>query len=281
MAQAKQGGKAAGRMAVPQFWRDAALPFIEARQITDGSKVCYGKHTHETFSIGVITGGHSSYLNGNTRRDIGQGAVVVMNPGEVHACNPLRDAAWSYRMLYLDVAWLQDLQCQLGFNPNADLHAFHCTLSHDPQLYAAFNRFYAELTAPALSVLHKHSAAVMFFTQAQQWLHPAPLPLREVNDKLARAAALISEQCTDHLTLAQICDAAELSASYLIRAFKKRYGMTPHAFLLDRRIRFARDLLRRDAPLAEVALASGFADQAHFQRVFKQLSAATPGQYRG
>ncbi len=49
--------------------------------------------------------------------------------------------------------------------------------------------------------------------------------------------------------------------------------MTPHAYLLDQRI-------RQGQPLAEVALASGFADQAHFQRQFKRRVAATPGQYR-
>ncbi|MBP6793379.1 MAG: AraC family transcriptional regulator, partial [Aeromonas sp.] len=42
----------------------------------------------------------------------------------------------------------------------------------------------------------------------------------------------------------------------------------------------ARTLLRQGQPLAEVALASGFADQAHFQRQFKRRVAATPGQYR-
>ena len=56
--------------------------------------------------------------------------------------------------------------------------------------------------------------------------------------------------------------------------------MTPHAYLLDQRIRHARTLLRQGQPLAEVALASGFADQAHFQRQFKRRVAATPGQYK-
>ena len=56
--------------------------------------------------------------------------------------------------------------------------------------------------------------------------------------------------------------------------------MTPHAYLLNCRIQHARRLLRGRQPLAEVAHASGFADQAHFQRVFKRLTAVTPGHYR-
>jgi AraC-like DNA-binding protein len=57
--------------------------------------------------------------------------------------------------------------------------------------------------------------------------------------------------------------------------------MTPHAFLVNRRIQFARDQLRNGKLIADVALEAGFADQAHFQRAFKQHLAATPGQYRG
>ena len=103
---------------------------------------------------------------------------------------------------------------------------------------------------------------------------------REANRKLARAADYISDNCALALTLEDICGASDLSASYLIRAFKKRYGMTPHVYLLNRRIQLARGLLRKGAAIADVALQTGFADQAHFQRIFKQFAAATPGQYR-
>jgi AraC-like DNA-binding protein len=105
--------------------------------------------------------------------------------------------------------------------------------------------------------------------------------LREPNFKLERAADFIREHCTEVLNLDDICAAAQLSPSYLIRAFKQHYGMTPHAFLVNQRIQFARERLRSGELIADVALEAGFADQAHFQRAFKQHLAATPGQYRG
>jgi AraC-like DNA-binding protein len=55
--------------------------------------------------------------------------------------------------------------------------------------------------------------------------------------------------------------------------------MTPHEYLLDRRIRRGKALLRSGQSIAQVAQTLGFADQAHFQRTFKRLVAATPGQY--
>lgn len=131
------------------------------------------------------------------------------------------------------------------------------------------------------STLQKHSGAVAFFTEVQIRLNPAQVMLDEPNSKLERAAEYIREHCTQALKLEDICMAAELSASYLIRAFKQQYGMTPHAYLVNRRIQFARQQLRQGRLIADVALDAGFADQAHFQRVFKQHLAATPGQYRG
>jgi hypothetical protein len=108
-ASAVNHARAKGASA-PRFWRSDALPFIEARSIDDGRKVCYAKHSHETFSIGAVTGGRSVYLNRHAREWIGAGAVVMMNPDDVHACNPVAGESWSYRMLHVDVAWFTKLQ---------------------------------------------------------------------------------------------------------------------------------------------------------------------------
>ena len=281
MNDASRGNPALKTAAVSRFWRDDRLPFIEAREVHDGRKVCYARHFHETFSIGVITGGRSTYLNQAARRQVGAGAVVVMNPGDVHACNPIDDQPWSYRMLYVDTRWLASLQHEVGLNANQGYHPFASSLTTSPGLYAAFNRFYDVLTAHEAESLRKHSAAVTFFGQLQQCLNPSAPPPRQALPRIERAADFISDNCTRPLKLDDICQVAELSASYLIRAFKKRYGMTPHAYLVNRRVQFARAQLKRGHRIADVAHEAGFADQAHFQRAFKQLLAATPGQYQG
>jgi AraC-like DNA-binding protein len=267
--------------AAPTFWRDDALPFIEARSIEDGARVCYDKHAHETFSIGSITGGQSTYVNGKARQRVGQGAVVVMNPNEVHACNPLDGLPWSYRMLYVDAAWLTRLQHELGFSHNLDFQPFSTLVSADPALYAGLNRMYATLTDAHAEPLQKESTALAFFAAVHERLNPAPAPAREAEHRLARAAEYIDDNYTRSLKLADICAAAALSESYLIRAFKARYGMTPHAYLINRRIQYSRAQLRRGRAIADIALEAGFSDQAHLQRVFKRMVAATPAQYQG
>jgi AraC-like DNA-binding protein len=265
----------------PRFWRDAALPFIEARSIADGRLACYSRHSHEQFSIGVITARQSTYVHEQAQYRVAAGTVVLMNPGVVHACNPIDDQPWSYRMLYVDTPWLTALQHELGFSPDQDYRPFAQPYSDDPALFAGLNQLYEVLVDEQADTLHKHSTALSFFSDLQQRLNPAATAPRHSNAKLQQAARFIREHCTQALSLDTICHACGLSPSYLIRAFKQQYGMTPHAFLVDQRVQFARARLRQGQAIAEVALEAGFADQAHFQRAFKQHLAATPGQYRG
>ena len=266
--------------ATPTFWRDPAVPFLEARAIEDGRNVCYARHAHETFSIGLITGGASEYLNSGKRQHIRAGSVVLMNPGDVHACNPLGDEPWAYRMFYVDCAWLGRLQQDLDGGGSAAFRPYAATVSEDPTLYAGLAALYDTCVHPHLDPLARHAAAIAFFTSLHETLRPMAAMPAPVDDPLSRAADYIAEHCMRALKLDEICAAAGLSPSHLIRSFKARYGMTPHAWLVNCRIQLCRRRLRQGEPIADVALAAGFADQAHLQRAFKLHVAATPGQYR-
>jgi AraC-like DNA-binding protein len=258
------------------FWHDPALPFIEARAVQDGRHVCYDKHSHPHFSIGAITGGHSHYLNKRSRQEVGPGSLVLMNPEEVHACNPIADQPWSYLMFYLDTDWLRSQQEEAGLG-NA-FRPFDMTASRDPLLYQGLLHLHHPLVQGP-DPLAREVACHLFSRQLLARLTPASWDDRPPQH-LQRAAELMQDDSTSPLSLAELSAVAGLTPSHFVRAFSHHYGMTPHAYLLDRRIRHARTLLRQGQPLVEVALASGFADQAHFQRQFKRRVAATPGQYR-
>lgn len=253
------------------FWRDPALPFIEARRVADGRSLHYGRHWHETHSIGVITGGRSTYVNGAHAEVVEQGAVVVVNPGDVHGCNPVGDAPWAYVMFYLDLAWLDRVQARL--RGDADT-AFR------PYDLDAGVRLFGMLADGQGSVAEREAAVVDFVALVDRELAPGRIEDAAVTPKVERVAHYIDAHFAHALPLRDLCNAAQLSGSYLIRAFKRRYGVAPHEYQTNRRIQYAKARLRDGAPIAQVALDVGFADQAHFQRVFKRMTAATPGQYR-
>ncbi|WP_262113998.1 AraC family transcriptional regulator [Aeromonas sp. Marseille-Q5825] len=258
------------------FWHDPALPFIEARAVQDGRHVCYDKHSHAHFSIGAITGGHSHYLNQRSLQEVGPGSLVLMNPEEVHACNPIADQPWSYLMFYLDTDWLRSQQEEAGLG--SEFRPFDMTASRDPLLYQGLQHLHHQLVK-APDPLAREVACHLFSRQLLARLTPARWDDRPPQH-LQRAAELMQDDSASPLSLSQLSAVAGLTPSHFVRAFSHHYGMTPHAYLLDRRIRHARTLLKQGQPLAEVALASGFADQAHFQRQFKRRVATTPGQYR-
>jgi AraC-like DNA-binding protein len=278
------------------FWRDDALPFIEARSVQDGRGVCYAPHSHATFSIGAILDGRCTYTNRDKHEQVGAGTIVLMNPGDVHACNSIRDEPWAYRMLYWDTAWVTRVQQEISRGDDG-FQRFAVTATRNVRLFRALNRLYETLVDPQADHLQKHESAFNFMSDVQRTLGRSAsaagvhgrlpqvttaqerLSIRS-HARVARAAEFIRQNCTRPLKLTEICSVAELSASYLIRAFKAEYGMSPHAYLINCRIEFSRQQLRRGRPLAEVAVAAGFCDQAHLQRSFKKFVAVTPGQYQ-
>lgn len=264
--------------AYSSFWRDSSLPFIESRSVADGRHVCYARHSHETFSVGLIDSGVSTYINGLSHCIIEAGTLVLMNPGDVHACNPIQNQPWAYRMLYVEADWLSGLQDELGLD-GSGFRRFTPTLTHDAQLQSGFRCFHALLIDEDVEPLYKHGAAVEFFTALHQRLGLGSVT-SVGHSTLQRAANFISDNYQRSLKLDEISQTAGVSPSSLIRSFKKHFGITPHAYLTNRRVQFARAELRRGRPIADVALAAGFADQAHLQRAFKQLLATTPGHYR-
>ena len=266
--------------ATPKFWRDAQLPFIEARAIADGRKVCYARHSHEIFSIGAITSGCCTYLHEKTSHSISAGTVVLMNPGDVHACNPVEDQLWSYVMLYVDAQWLAGIQQGFTEETGGMFQPIASTHTQSTALFHGLTGLYAQLVSPHLEVLAKHEAAILFFTAMQQALGSSVALRKPVNVRVERAAEYIDEHFLRTIRLQDICTAASLSEAYLIRAFEQHYHMTPHAYLINRRIQHAQAQLREGALIADIAQQTGFADQAHFQRVFKKYLAATPGQYK-
>jgi len=99
--------------------------------------------------------------------------------------------------------------------------------------------------------------------------------------QLRRATELLAAHLGGDISLAELASECGLSRSHFARAFKQSTGTAPHRWLIERKIERAKNLLTRSRlPMAEVAIASGFADQSHFTRVFAGLVGASPGAWR-
>ena len=98
---------------------------------------------------------------------------------------------------------------------------------------------------------------------------------------IGRAKELIDEQFSENLSLAQIARSLGAHPVYLAASFKRYYRCGIGEYRRRRRVEFAcHKLSASKDSLVEIALESGFSNQSHFSRVFKQTTGMSPAQYR-
>jgi AraC-like DNA-binding protein len=102
----------------------------------------------------------------------------------------------------------------------------------------------------------------------------APATLRRIRE-------YVDTHLDQKIDLESLAAKAELSLYHFARTFKQSEGITPHAFILERRLAKARELLTQtELPLVQVAFSAGFVDQSHLARHFHQVVGVSPAQFR-
>ena len=100
-----------------------------------------------------------------------------------------------------------------------------------------------------------------------------------VSAPLAQVLAYIEHNACQPLRLEQLASIACLSVCRFIRVFHRQFGLPPHRYICHVRIERVKALLRAGVAPAVVAGETGFYDQSHLSRHFKNVCGMTPGQY--
>jgi len=134
----------------------------------------------------------------------------------------------------------------------------------------AVDRMYGEALSTALAVhlLRKYSAAVL--EPKRQY---GGLP----REKLVRAVEYIQDQLDTDLTVSGIAQAVGLSPYHFTRLFKESTGQSPYRYVVEARVRKAKELLTTGKfTISEAAYRVGFVDQSHLTRHFKRIFGLPP-----
>jgi AraC-like DNA-binding protein len=107
-----------------------------------------------------------------------------------------------------------------------------------------------------------------------------PLPARGSTAGVTRALRRLNEVPATALSLGELAALSGVSRFHLLRSFAREVGTTPHAYLVQQRVRKAKRLLRAGGAPADAAAATGFADQSHMTRAFVRQLGVTPARYR-
>lgn len=223
----------------------------------------FAAHSHQHYVIGRVEAGERELdLNGERVRIV-PGDLVAFNPGDVHGCRHASDEPFAYDSVTVAAEVLDG--ARLRFPEGADAEAQR---AFDDLLGAVERDGGAEVLEQVLLLASCLGAGD----------EPPAAPSAHEESALRVFAHLRGHLAEPH-SIAELAALEGVSEYALIRAYRKRFAITPLQHLMSLRVECACELLSEGTAPADVAVETGFADQAHLTRVFKQRMGMTPAAY--
>lgn len=130
-------------------------------------------------------------------------------------------------------------------------------------------------------VEYKNQTSQLFF-KLIQFLADNKQEENQATSAIEQIRLYINFHITENVKLSDIAKNFSFTTEHIIRIFKKTYGITPHQYILQSKIRLAMIMLKTtDIGINEIADKLGFSDSHHFSSQFKKLVGYKPSQYRG
>ena len=232
-------------------------------------------HWHEEWAIGLIVDGIESFEYQGATHRAGSQQVILMDAGEIHTGDSYDERGFAFQMLYVPASSFHEVA---GTASPASLH-FSASVMEDPVITKALCAFHRAQAVKA-GGLQAESGLIeslsLVLQRASSW------KVREESRPpaaLGRARDLLHAHIFEDISLDSLAEVTGASKFHLLRAFRKQFGLTPHAYQVQQRVFHAKHLLTLGWPIAEIALRCGFADQSHLSRTFRSYVGVSPGQY--
>jgi AraC-like DNA-binding protein len=235
----------------------------------------FPRHTHDEYGIGVMLSGAQRSWSGIGPVESLPGHVITVNPGELHDGHPIDGAVRCWRIIYLDPKALArhlmpDAPREIEFvSPNL----------RDPRLgrwvTLLFDRISAGVARLGVEEIVTH---VVQRLSATPTVRPE-CDRRKYSTLVRKARERIDDDPSRSISLTELAALSGSSRYQIVRAFARELGVTPYAYVIQRRVQLARQLLLQGETLAATAQRAGFADQSHLTRAFARQLGISPGRY--
>ncbi|HUE91746.1 AraC family transcriptional regulator [Pseudomonas sp.] len=252
----------------------AWLPGVELFH-ADFSGQAFARHSHDAFAIGAILQGVGGYQCRGARHALPAGTLSLMNPQEAHN-GYAESERLVYRMLYVEEGRLPHLlgrkRLPRGF---AELNPLD-----DGAVALGLARLAAAFEQADVLALESELLVLLERVFLRHGGLPAAQAARRDGGVILALRDYLEAHYAEAVSLEQLGQQLQRHPRHLIEAFRRVYGVPPHTYLLQRRVREAKRRLLAGEAVVAVALDLGFYDQAHFSTTFKRFTGVSPGLFR-
>jgi AraC-like DNA-binding protein len=197
--------------------------------------------------------------------------ILIFNPYQVHVTKNDDINTQDYYTLHLQQDWISKIKQNIYFDLN---------IIDDEIYYKEF----LNLCEFLLNSNSNNSEALIYeFFNKFVLKYSSKLNNNSINNHLLEdVKSYILDNIKEQITLDDIANNIGYNKEYIIRIFKNEFGLTPHAFLMNEKVNYAKKLLDKNDKLSicDIAVDIGFYDQSHFTKLFKKSFATTPKKYK-
>jgi AraC-like DNA-binding protein len=236
----------------------------------------FDPHRHDTYAIGHTVHGVQAFRYRGAARMSLPGQVFVLHPDETHDGRAGTQDGFGYRILYVEPRIIRDALSET----HGALPFVRDVVSNDPALARAILPALEDIESPLEDLQRDQIVQGLgaALAAADTSMARPRSPARHWR-AVARARECLDANVRQGVKSSELETLTGLSRYDLARQFRACLGTSPYRYLVMRRLDRARALISRGKPLAEAALASGFADQSHLTRHFKRAFGVSPGAW--
>lgn len=230
----------------------------------DYNNFSFEKHIHEEYTITLIERGNmGAFLRGFNHK-FDKSSIITINPDEVHSCGILSKEGFKHHSLYISTQIMDEILKE-NFNNNLlSFKNFH---------------FSNEIIYQKLYPLMNYNSSLFSKLSWECELIDTINSVLKINTKVSNEIVLpnnykliqyakefINDNYNQNFTLDDFSKEFDISKYHFLRLFKKHTFVSPHTYLMIRRVEKAKQFLRKNTNISEIAYLCGFTDQSHLNK---------------
>lgn len=233
----------------------------------------FTKHYHDTYTVGLTYEGVLKSYNAYQSYNSYEYSIRINNPGEVH-CGTSQE--WSHVNFYPTIELVSNIYEQIFYEKKIPVFERHIVENRTLfiKLHNFFTAYFKDNNSMIIETLLIDALSELILSNT---LYTKEYKKIFEDKKIVKDTyEYIKDSIDTNFSLDTLASNVNLSKYHFLRLFKKEFGLTPHAFIVNERLNQANTLIKQGLSISEASVKVGFNDQSHFGRNFKKYFGYSP-----